>query len=396
MRAAGPEDRPRSAARADAGGDVPGRARPVRPVRRPLRARDAGARARAARARRARHPAATRSSRPSSSRELRDLGRPADGADARARTVAAAGARKSGSSARTSRTPARTRSTTRSARRCSRSGSARSASSPRPVPASMAWPRPRPARASACPASVYMGAVDMERQAPNVGRMKLLGADGRARDQRRPDAARRHRRGVARLGRRTRTARSTCSARRSGPHPYPLPGARAAVRDRRRGARADARAQAGALPDVVVACVGGGSNAIGLFHPFLGDAGVEAPRRRGGRHAARGSGRTPRARLRHARRAAGLLLAAAAGRGRPDPGNALGVRRPRLSGRRPRARAAREHRARRVRGGRPTTSRSRRWPSAARPKASCPRIESAHAFAGAKRWAQRESRAAAS
>jgi tryptophan synthase beta subunit len=58
-----------------------------------------------------------------------------------------------------------------------------------------------------------------------------------------------------------------------GPHPYPM-----MVRDFHtvigREARQQARRQIGRLPDVVVACVGGGSNAIGLFHPFIGDRGV--------------------------------------------------------------------------------------------------------------------------
>ena len=54
-----------------------------------------------------------------------------------------------------------------------------------------------------------------------------------------------------------------------GPHPYPLNGARFSKRHRARSARADSRTEEGRLPDVLIACVGGGSNSIGLFHPFL-------------------------------------------------------------------------------------------------------------------------------
>ncbi len=122
------------------------------------------------------------------------------------------------------------------------------------------------------PCVVYMGAVDVERQAPNVGRMKLLGAtvvpvtsgdqtlraaiDEALRDWvSDPDG----------------TYYALGSA--VGPHPYPY-----LVRELQsvigREARAQMLAQAGGLPDVAVACVGGGSNAIGLFHPFVADPGV--------------------------------------------------------------------------------------------------------------------------
>ncbi len=56
-----------------------------------------------------------------------------------------------------------------------------------------------------------------------------------------------------------------------GPHPVSDDGARLPRGDRPRGARARRGARCGRLPDVLVACVGGGSNAIGLFHPFIGD-----------------------------------------------------------------------------------------------------------------------------
>jgi tryptophan synthase beta chain len=133
------------------------------------------------------------------------------------------------------------------------------------------------ASAAACarlglPCVVYMGAVDMERQAPNVGRMKLLGAE------------------VVPVTAGDQTLRAAIDeALRDwvadpmgtyyllgsavGPHPYPY-----LVRELQsvigREARAQILAAAGALPDIAIACVGGGSNAIGLFYPFLNEAGV--------------------------------------------------------------------------------------------------------------------------
>ena len=148
------------------------------------------------------------------------------------------------------------------------------------------------ASAAACarvglPCTVYMGAVDMERQAPNVGRMRLLGAT------------------VVPVQSGDRTLRAAIDeAMRDwvadpaetyyllgsavGGHPYPY-----IVRELQavigREARAQMLERTGFLPDVVIACVGGGSNAIGLFHPFLADAqvalvGIEA----GGRGATLG------------------------------------------------------------------------------------------------------------
>ena len=122
------------------------------------------------------------------------------------------------------------------------------------------------------PCVVYMGAVDVERQAPNVDRMKLLGAT------------------VVPVTGGDQTLRAAIDeALRDwvadpdgtyyvlgsavGPHPYPY-----LVRELQsvigREARAQMQEQAGGLPDVAVACVGGGSNAIGLFHPFIRDASV--------------------------------------------------------------------------------------------------------------------------
>jgi tryptophan synthase beta subunit len=133
------------------------------------------------------------------------------------------------------------------------------------------------ASAAACarvglPCTVYMGAVDIERQAPNVGRMRLLGAQ------------------VVSVDSGDRTLRAAIDeAMRDwvsdpegtyyllgsavGAHPYPY-----LVRELQavigREARAQMLSDAGALPDAVIACVGGGSNAIGLFHPFIQDTAV--------------------------------------------------------------------------------------------------------------------------
>ncbi|MEO0576515.1 MAG: tryptophan synthase subunit beta [Pseudomonadota bacterium] len=134
------------------------------------------------------------------------------------------------------------------------------------------------ASAAACarvglPCRVYMGAVDITRQAPNVDRMRRLGAE------------------VVAVESGDKTLRAAIDeALRDwvsdpdetyyllgsavGPHPYPY-----LVRELHRCIGSEARAQmlnkTGALPDAVFACVGGGSNAIGLFHAFLGDSDVE-------------------------------------------------------------------------------------------------------------------------
>jgi tryptophan synthase beta chain len=120
---------------------------------------------------------------------------------------------------------------------------------------------------------VYMGAEDMRRQALNVFRMQLLGAE------------------VREVNAGSRTLKDAINeALRDwvtnvddtyyllgsalGPHPYPL-----MVRDYQsvigREARAQILEREGRLPDLLIACVGGGSNSIGLFHPFLGDETVK-------------------------------------------------------------------------------------------------------------------------
>ena len=142
---------------------------------------------------------------------------------------------------------------------------------------------------------VYMGAVDMERQALNVARMELLGAKvvpvtaGQATLKEAVNEALRD--WVSSVGNTHYIIGSALGA-----HPFPM-----MVRDFHRVIGVEAREQIleqeGRLPDLLVACVGGGSNALGLFHPFIGDEdvrmmGVEA----GGegikpeRHAARFQG----------------------------------------------------------------------------------------------------------
>ncbi|MEQ8955631.1 MAG: tryptophan synthase subunit beta, partial [Gammaproteobacteria bacterium] len=126
---------------------------------------------------------------------------------------------------------------------------------------------------------VYMGAEDIQRQAPNVYRMKLLGANVVSVDsgsKTLKDAMNEALRDWASNVDNTYYIIGTVA----GPHPYPQ-----MVRDFQcvigRETREQCQQQLGRLPDVLVACVGGGSNAIGLFHPFLNDAqvrmvGVEA------------------------------------------------------------------------------------------------------------------------
>ncbi|HSZ75464.1 MAG TPA: tryptophan synthase subunit beta, partial [Rhizomicrobium sp.] len=123
------------------------------------------------------------------------------------------------------------------------------------------------------PCVVYMGAVDIERQKPNVFRMKLLGAEVRevtSGSKTLKDAMNEALRDwVANVD---DTFYIIGSA--AGPHPYPV-----MVRDFQTVIGEETRAQMleleQRLPDLIVACVGGGSNAIGFFHPFLDDDTVE-------------------------------------------------------------------------------------------------------------------------
>ena len=122
------------------------------------------------------------------------------------------------------------------------------------------------------PCIVYMGATDIERQKPNVFRMKLLGAEVRAVTS-----------GTGTLKDAMNDALRDwvtnvddtfyCIGTVAGPHPYPM-----MVRDFQsvigREAREQMLERIGHLPDAAVACIGGGSNAMGLFHPFLEDEDV--------------------------------------------------------------------------------------------------------------------------
>ena len=119
---------------------------------------------------------------------------------------------------------------------------------------------------------VYMGVEDVERQALNVFRMELLGAEVRPVESGSctlKDAINEAMRDWVTNVRNT----YYCIGSVMGPHPYPT-----LVRDFQRVIGVEARQQIldaeGRLPDVLVACVGGGSNAMGLFHPFVEDEGV--------------------------------------------------------------------------------------------------------------------------
>ena len=120
---------------------------------------------------------------------------------------------------------------------------------------------------------VYMGAVDVARQEPNVFRMKLLGAEVRpvqSGSKTLKDAMNEALRDWV-----TNVDDTFyCIGTVAGPHPYPM-----MVRDFQsvigRETREQMMAAEGRLPDSLVACIGGGSNAMGLFHPFLDDEGIE-------------------------------------------------------------------------------------------------------------------------
>ena len=148
------------------------------------------------------------------------------------------------------------------------------------------------------PCVVYMGATDIERQAPNVFRMKLLGAEVRSVTS-----------GTGTLKDAMNDALRDWVANVedtfyiigtvAGPHPYPV-----MVRDFQsvigREVREQLHEAEGRLPDTLVACIGGGSNAMGLFHPFLDDPevkiiGVEAAGHgiESGKHAASLTGGRP-------------------------------------------------------------------------------------------------------
>ena len=123
------------------------------------------------------------------------------------------------------------------------------------------------------PCTVYMGQTDIERQKPNVFRMRLLGAEVRpvtSGSRTLKDALNEALRDWVTNVEDTFYIIGTVA----GPHPYPE-----LVRDFQSVIGHEAKAQMeeaeGRLPDTLVACIGGGSNAIGLFHPFLDDEAVE-------------------------------------------------------------------------------------------------------------------------
>ena len=123
------------------------------------------------------------------------------------------------------------------------------------------------------PCIVYMGAVDVERQSPNVLRMKILGAEVRPVQS----GAKTLKDAMNEALRDWVTNVSDtfyCIGTVAGPHPYPM-----MVRDFQcvigNETKEQMKAAEGRLPDSLIACIGGGSNAMGLFHPFLDDRTVE-------------------------------------------------------------------------------------------------------------------------
>jgi tryptophan synthase beta chain len=120
--------------------------------------------------------------------------------------------------------------------------------------------------------TVYMGELDMQRQAPNVARMRLLGAELRAvhsGSRTLKDATNEALRDWVTNVRTTHYLIGSAV----GPHPYPAL-VRSFTARIGREARRQVRQLTGRLPDAIVACVGGGSNAIGIFHTFIRDRAV--------------------------------------------------------------------------------------------------------------------------
>ncbi|HEU0018361.1 MAG TPA: tryptophan synthase subunit beta [Methyloceanibacter sp.] len=123
------------------------------------------------------------------------------------------------------------------------------------------------------PCIVYMGSVDVERQKPNVLRMKILGAEVRA-----VESGSKTLKDAMNEALRDWVANVHdtfyCIGTVAGPHPYP-----AMVRDFQSIIGRETREQMleaeNRLPDSLIACIGGGSNAMGLFHPFLDERGIE-------------------------------------------------------------------------------------------------------------------------
>ncbi len=228
---------------------------------------------------------------------------------------------------------------------------------------------------------VYMGEEDMRRQRLNVFRMRMLGAK------------------VQGVSNGSRTLKDAISeAMRDwvtnvgdtyyllgsalGSHPYPM-----MVRDFHKVIGEEARRQIleaeGRLPDALIACVGGGSNAIGIFHAFIPDAAVESDRRgsrRPRRRTRRACGALSR---RRSRRAARRLQLSAAGRGRAGVADPLGFRRAGLRHDRSRARVAARSATAPSTWPRATTKRWTPRARLSRIEGIIPALESAHAVAEA-------------
>ncbi len=191
---------------------------------------------------------------------------------------------------------------------------------------------------------VYMGEEDTRRQALNVARMRMLGAE------------------VIPVTSGSRTLKDAmneafrdwvasvetthyCIGSVGGPHPFPM-----MVRDFQRVIGVEAREQVlamtGRLPDAVVACVGGGSNAIGIFHAFIPDTSVRLIGCEAGGEGPRTGPQCGHAHRRVGGRAARHAHLPAAGRGGPDAADAFDLGRPGLSGRGPGARLAPRNRPR--------------------------------------------------
>ena len=189
---------------------------------------------------------------------------------------------------------------------------------------------------------VYMGEEDVRRQRPNVFSMKLLGAEVRP------------------VGSGSRTLRDAtneafrdwmssvetthyCLGSVVGPHPFPR-----IVRDFQsiigRETRQQCMEEIGRLPDVIVACVGGGSNAAGMFYPFISDRGRGLGGRRGGRAIGQARRERRHALPRPARRAPRQFQLRAPGRRRPDVRRSQHLRRLGLSRHRPGAQLLEGHR----------------------------------------------------
>ena len=241
---------------------------------------------------------------------------------------------------------------------------------------------------------IYMGAVDTARQALNVARMRLLGAE------------------VVSVESGSKTLKDAineafrdwvtnaddtyyCFGTAAGPHPFPT-----MVRDFQRviglETRVQIQDQAGRLPDAVTACVGGGSNAIGIFHAFLDDPGVRLVGLRGGRRRRRNRPSRGHVHRRITGRVPGLVSPTCCRTRTARPSNRIRSRRVWTT----RVSAPSTPGSRTSAG--PSTSRSptpRRWTRSrllCRTEGIIPAIESAHAVAGALQAGRRAGLAARS